>query len=55
MCIERYGNTRHWAVYDAERRLICLCVYKKGAEEVVRRLEAAAQVLAAAHADCCAR
>ena len=52
MCIKRYGNTRHWAVYDNENRLICLCVYKKGAEEVVRRLEEAAKALAA-HAGCC--
>ena len=42
MRIQRYGNTRHWAVYDDAGQLICLCVYKKGAEEVVRRLEAIA-------------
>jgi hypothetical protein len=40
MRIERYGNTRYWAVLDAEGTLICLCVYRKGAEEVVRRLQA---------------
>jgi hypothetical protein len=53
MGIKRYGNTRHWAVYDDEDRLICLCVYKKGAQEVVRRLEAAAKALAAVHSGGC--
>jgi hypothetical protein len=38
MRIERYGTTRYWAVIDADGSLICLCVYRKGAEEVVRRL-----------------
>jgi len=38
MQIERYGTTRYWAVIDADGSLICLCVYRKGAEEVVRRL-----------------
>jgi len=28
---------RHWAVLDAGT-LVCLCVYKKGALEVLRRL-----------------
>lgn len=36
MKITRYG--RFWAVYDGENVLVCLCVYKKGAEEVLRRL-----------------
>ena len=40
MRITRYGNTRYWAVLDADGTLICLCVYRKGAEEVVRRLRA---------------
>ena len=35
--IEHRG--KHWAVVDAARRLVCLTVYKRGAEEVVRRLE----------------
>jgi hypothetical protein len=34
--IKRYG--KYWAVFDPAGTLICLCVYKKGAEEVVRRL-----------------
>ena len=40
MRIERYQNTRYWAVRDSDGSLICLCVYRKGAEEVVRRLQA---------------
>ena len=35
MSIERYN--RFWAVYDGSE-LVCVCVYKKGAEEVLRRL-----------------
>ena len=37
MRIARYGNTRHWAVYDGAT-LVCVCLYKKGALEVLRRL-----------------
>jgi hypothetical protein len=33
--IVKYG--RHWAVYDGDE-LICVCVYKRGALEVQRRL-----------------
>jgi hypothetical protein len=40
MRIERYGNTRYWAVRDSDGLLICLCVYKRGALEVLRRLQA---------------
>ena len=40
MRIERYGNTRYWAVRDSDEVLICLCVYKRGALEVLRRLQA---------------
>jgi hypothetical protein len=29
---------RHWAVIDPAGALVCLTVYKRGAEEVVRRL-----------------
>jgi hypothetical protein len=38
MTIERYGNTRYWAVYASDGILICVCVYRKGAQEVVRQL-----------------
>ena len=37
MRIERYGKTRYWAVYDGAT-LVCVCLYKKGALEVLRRL-----------------
>lgn len=37
MHISKYG--RYWAVYDANGALICVTVYKRGAEEVVRRLQ----------------
>ena len=36
--IERYNKTRFWGVFDHDDTLICLTVYRKGAEEVRRRL-----------------
>jgi len=39
MRVERYQNTRFWAVRDAEEMLVCVCVYKRGALEVMRRLQ----------------
>ncbi len=39
MKIERYGKTRFWALYDEDGTLICVTVYRKGAEEVLRRLQ----------------
>lgn len=41
MSIARYKQTRFWGVYDAAGRLVCVTVYKKGAQEVVSRLLAA--------------
>ena len=38
--VERYGQTRFFAVYDATNALICVCVYRKGAQEVAQRLQA---------------
>jgi hypothetical protein len=38
MTIEKYG--RYWKVVDAAGALICMTVYKCGALEVVRRLQA---------------
>ena len=35
--IKKYGETRYFGVYDGNK-LICVCVYKRGAREVVRRL-----------------
>ncbi len=37
MRYEKYGF-RNWAVYDDSNELICITVYKKGALEVIRRL-----------------
>jgi hypothetical protein len=39
--VERYGNTRHWAVYD-DQGLVVVTLYKRGAQEVQRRLAAQA-------------
>ena len=39
MSIRKYG--RYWAVYASDGALVCLTVYKKGATEVVRRLQQA--------------
>ena len=35
---QKYGTTRFWEVRDPAGTLVCLCVYKKGALEVLRRL-----------------
>ena len=45
--IERYGNSRYWALYDGPD-LVVVTLYKRGAREVQRRL--AAQPPAAADA-----
>jgi len=37
----RKYKKRYWALYDRYEVLICICLYKKGAREVIRRLEAA--------------
>jgi hypothetical protein len=37
MRVVRYGKSRYWTVYDGAT-LVCVCLYKKGAEEVGRRL-----------------
>ena len=37
MSIRKYG--RCWAVYDDAGELVCVCVYRKGAAEVLRRLQ----------------
>jgi hypothetical protein len=39
MSVKKCG--RCWAVYASDGTLICLTVYKKGAAEVVRRLQQA--------------
>lgn len=37
LILKKHGD-KYWAVYDKENELICITVYKKGAEEVIRRL-----------------
>jgi len=37
MSIRKCG--RYWALYDAAGELVCICLYKKGAAEVLRRLQ----------------
>ena len=37
--IERYGNSRFWALYEG-KDLVVVTVYKRGAREVQRRLTA---------------
>jgi hypothetical protein len=44
MRIERYGHTRYGAVYASDGALICVCLYKRSALEVFRRLQTQAQV-----------
>lgn len=38
MIIRKYGG-RYWALYDDASVLVCVCLYKKGAAEVLRRLQ----------------
>ena len=37
--IARWKEGRFWSLTDERGRLICVCVYKKGASEVKRLLE----------------
>lgn len=37
--IQKQPRSRWWAVTDPTGALVCLTVYKKGATEVIRRLE----------------
>jgi hypothetical protein len=38
MTIRKYGG-RYWALYDDAGELVCVCLYKRGAAEVLRRLQ----------------
>lgn len=38
MKVQKYQETRYWAVYDENDELVCVTVYRKGAMEVARRL-----------------
>lgn len=46
MSIIKWG--RFFAVYDENKNLVCICVYKKGAKEVIRRLETTRNAIAKA-------
>ena len=48
--IERYKNTRHWALYDGSE-LVAVTVYRRGACEVQRRLAAQPRAVAEAAAE----
>ena len=39
MSIARHKKSRFWALRDTDGALVCICVYKKGAQEVQRRLQ----------------
>jgi len=39
MRIDKWNGGRHFALWDDEEELVCVTVYKVGAEEVKRRLE----------------
>jgi len=50
----RYHNSRFWAIWD-EQDLVAVVVYKKGAAELLRRLQAQAPPAPAAAAEAAAR
>ena len=39
--LTKHGHSRFWAVRDSDGQLVCVCVYRRGAQEVIRRLEEA--------------
>jgi hypothetical protein len=39
--VTKHGHSRFWAVHDPAGELVCICVYKRGAVEVARRLSLA--------------
>jgi len=38
--VERWKDGRAWAVYDEWGELVCVALYRRGADEVARRLTA---------------
>ena len=40
--VTKHGHSRFWAVRDPAGELVCICLYKRGAVEVARRLSLAA-------------
>ncbi len=50
MKVTRYKSTRFWSVAHPDDRLVCVCVYRRGARNVVRLIRQLEQRLAdAAH------
>jgi hypothetical protein len=47
--VARYGKSRYWALWDGNE-LVAVVVYKKGAVELLRRLEAQAPAVTEAAA-----
>lgn len=47
MRVTRYRHGRFFAVYDAAGELVAVTVYKRGAEEVARRLASAMHPISA--------
>jgi len=39
--LAKHGHSRFWAVINPDGQLVCVCVYKRGAQEVIRRLQEA--------------
>ena len=39
--VTKHGHSRFWVVHDPAGELVCICVYKRGAVEVARRLQPA--------------
>lgn len=37
--LTKHGHSRFWPVIDPDGQLVCVCVYRCGAQEVIRRLE----------------
>jgi len=52
--IEHYGKSRYWAVYDGHE-FVVVTLYKRGAQEVLRRLQAQAPPAPAAAVEAAAR
>ena len=38
LTVSKHDHSRFWAVRDSAGELVCVCVYKRGAAEVVHRL-----------------
>jgi|GEM_PF-3407723 hypothetical protein len=37
--VAKYRDSRFWGVWDESGELVCVCVYRRGAREVTRRLQ----------------